>query len=35
MAGKKNYYDILGVKRDASQQDITKAFRKQIGRAHV
>ena len=34
MAGKKNYYDILGVKRDASQQDITKAFRKLAVKYH-
>ena len=28
MAGTRTYYDILGVKRDASQDDIKKAFRK-------
>ena len=24
----KNFYDILGVKRDATQEEISKAFRK-------
>ena len=34
MAGKANYYDILGVKRDASQDDIKKAFRKLAQKYH-
>ena len=33
MAGK-NYYDILGVKRDATQDDIKKAFRKLASKYH-
>ena len=33
MAGK-NYYDILGVKRDATQDDIKKAFRKLAAKYH-
>lgn len=34
MAGKQNYYDILGVKRDAAQDDIKKAFRKLAAKYH-
>lgn len=34
MAGKKNYYDILGVKRDATQDEIKKAFRKLAVKYH-
>ncbi len=34
MAGKQNYYDILGVKRDATQDDIKKAFRKLAAKYH-
>ncbi len=34
MAGKSNYYDILGVKRDASQDDIRRAFRKLATKYH-
>ena len=34
MAGKRNYYDILGVKRDATQDDIKKAFRKLAAKYH-
>lgn len=34
MAGKQNYYDILGVKRDAVQDDIKKAFRKLAAKYH-
>ncbi|MGI6756202.1 MAG: DnaJ C-terminal domain-containing protein [Atopobiaceae bacterium] len=34
MAGNKNYYDVLGVKRDASQDDIRKAFRKLATKYH-
>lgn len=30
----KNYYDILGVKRDATQDDIKKAFRKLAAKYH-
>ena len=30
----KNYYDVLGVKRDASQDDIKKAFRKLAAKYH-
>lgn len=33
MAGK-NYYDVLGVKRDATQDDIKKAFRKLAAKYH-
>ena len=33
MAGK-NYYDVLGVKRDAKQDDIKKAFRKLAAKYH-
>jgi len=33
MAGK-NYYDVLGVKRDASDDDIKKAFRKLAAKYH-
>ena len=28
MAGSKTFYDVLGVKHDASKSDIQKAFRK-------
>ncbi len=34
MAGKKNYYDILGVKRDATDDEIKKAFRKLAAKNH-
>ena len=34
MAGTRTYYDILGVKRDASQDDIKKAFRKLAAKYH-
>ena len=34
MAGKQNYYDILGLKRDATQDDIKKAFRKLAAKYH-
>lgn len=34
MAGKKNFYDILGVKRDATQDEIKKAFRKLAVKYH-
>lgn len=34
MAGKRNYYDILGVKRDATQDEIKKAFRKLAVKYH-
>jgi curved DNA-binding protein len=34
MAGKRNYYDILGVQRDATQDDIKKAFRKLAAKYH-
>ncbi len=34
MADKPNYYDILGVSKDASQADITKAFRKLAVKYH-
>ena len=30
----KNYYDYLGVKKDASQKDITKAYRKLAMKLH-
>lgn len=31
---KKDYYDILGVKKDASQEEIKKAFRKKASKYH-
>ena len=34
MTGKKSYYDILGVTRDATQDDIKKAFRKLAAKYH-
>ena len=34
MAGKKNYYDVLGVKRDATADEIKKAFRKLAAKYH-
>ena len=34
MASNRNYYDILGVKRDATQDDIKKAFRKLTAKYH-
>ncbi len=34
MAGKRSYYDILGVQRDATQDDIKKAFRKLAAKYH-
>ena len=34
MAGKKTFYDVLGVKRDASKSDIQKAFRKLAAKYH-
>ena len=34
MVGTKTYYDILGVKRDATQDDIKKAFRKLAAKYH-
>ncbi len=34
MASNRNYYDILGVKRDATQDDIKKAFRKLAAKYH-
>ncbi|MDP2183600.1 MAG: molecular chaperone DnaJ [Actinomycetota bacterium] len=33
MAGRKDYYDILGVKKDASTEEVKKAFRK-LARKH-
>ena len=34
MATNQNYYDILGVKRDASDDDIKRAFRKLAAKYH-
>lgn len=34
MAGKRNYYDVLGVKRDATDDEIKKAFRKLAAKNH-
>ena len=34
MVGTRTYYDILGVKRDATQDDIKKAFRKLAAKYH-
>lgn len=34
MAGKRNYYDVLGVKRDATDDQIKKAFRKLAAKYH-
>lgn len=34
MADKPNYYDVLGVKRDATQDEIRKAFRKLAAKYH-
>lgn len=34
MAGKQTHYDVLGVKRDATQDDIKKAFRKLAAKYH-
>ena len=34
MAGKRSYYDVLGVKRDATQDDIKKAFRQLAAKYH-
>lgn len=34
MAGSKTFYDVLGVKRDASKSDIQKAFRKLAAKYH-
>ena len=34
MAGKRSYYDILGVKRDATDDQIKKAFRKLAAKYH-
>ena len=34
MANKRSYYDVLGVKRDASDDEIKKAFRKLAAKYH-
>ena len=34
MAGKRSFYDILGVKRDATQDEIKRAFRKLAQKYH-
>ena len=34
MAGKRSYYDILGVKRDATEDEIKRSFRKLAAKYH-
>ena len=34
MANKKNYYEVLGVAKDASANDIKKAYRKLVRKYH-
>lgn len=35
MAEKRDYYEVLGVAKNANADEIKKAYRKEIGRAHV
>lgn len=34
MADQRDYYEVLGVDKDASEQDIKKAFRKKARKYH-
>ena len=32
---KRDYYEVLGVSKDADEATLKKAYRQEIGRAHV
>ena len=34
MAGKRDYYEVLGISKDASQKEVKKAFRKLARKYH-